>query len=815
MLLLLSVVAICFRLYASQECSSPTFDFKSYLNPELLDLTTLPNTVIASFSVEYVQSATVQSQPNYIGSRINGTELQFFTTEAFTQYEEREIQQIIIIEVFYQCTSGSKEGLYRQFLKLANNHAPRFLQDSYEALVPLPLPKHFDLSPFLANGDGIMARDIDLINNTVTFSVSTNDYMLIESHAVKDDVKQFKAILRLKEQVLKMPNKLELTVTAVDAGVPPKSSKASVIIEPDLSIVYDDPPEFKETFINRTIEEDLLVQLELIPGTETNDVEYSVEGMDAKFFTQTVWTNNTGIDLRLTNLHTLPEAKTFLNVVVVARRSQLQKTSCVILLNIPPDSLPEPPSTTVEKVLSVLHLKEMSTHRDIFPLVLDSCTYSIQSQTPGEYFFIEDTSLSAKAFDREDADLFSGLDFPQFWIVLKLACPIRSTIVAESYNVSNRLGPIKDIEFSTDLTHLNIIVDDVNDNSPVFTFPTNNASFAFPSPQLARKLLPERLLTVEASDLDEGINAVIRYSLAMNDHFDIDPHTGVIIPLKSAFVHEESVTLEIFATDRDGAEDGNTSTMKLHVHKVTDEQLVALTVSDMDPDTLGRTLQEISVKEGIQMETVRSVFSVDGESSTLYSRSATATRYTTTAVAYAFKEDRLLSHDELKGVLELLETNHTVKVSKMNELYDGSLTIIISDKTEIYPYIIITAFFGTLAVAMAAAAFYYRAKTRHSIVSDDSSTFPSRSSDVSDAIIVENDHNVSSSTPPMEDHKISGVILTESVDNPRSLSDLLAISEDTENEDDKTEPTPPIQQERKKSIKFNENVERIEVFDDR
>ncbi|XP_052897997.1 uncharacterized protein LOC128304799 [Anopheles moucheti] len=808
----LSVLAICLRFYASQECSSPTFDFKSYLNPELLDLTTRPGSVIASFPVEHVQSATVQSQDNYIETRINGAELQFFTTEAFAQYEEREIQQILIIQVFYQCTSGSVAGLYRQYFKLANNHAPRFLAETYEALVPLPLPKHFDLSPYLGNGVGIMARDIDLINNTVTFSISANDYMLVESSVVKDDLKQFKASLRLKEQVLKMPHKLELTVTAVDAGIPQRSSEVSVIIEPDLSIVYEDPPEFKETFINRTIEQDLLLQLELIPGTETSDVQYSVEGTDAKFFTLAVWTNNTGVDLKVTNLHTLPVAKSFLNVVVVAKRSQLQKTSCVVLLNIPPESIPDPPNTTVEKVLSVLHLKEMSEHRDIFPLVIDSCTYSVQSQTPGDYFFIQDASLSSKVFNREDADLFAGLDFPQFWIVLRLACSME---IAESYNISNRLGPMRDIEFSTDLTHLNIIVDDINDNSPVFTFPTNNARVAFPSPQLSRKLLPDQLLTVEASDLDEGINAVIRYSLAMNDHFDIDPQTGVIFPLKSAFVLEESVTIEIFATDRDGAEDGNTSTMKLHVHKATDDQLVALTVSDIDPDTFQRALQEISAKRGIQIETIRSVYSVETETSNLYGRSASEARYTTTAIVYAFRDDQLLLQDELKGVFESLETNLTVRVSKMNELYGGSATIIDSDTTVIYPYIIATAFCGTLAVAMAAAACYYRAKTRHPILANDSSTSPSRSSNVSDAIIVENDHKTSSSTPPMEDHKISGVILTESVDNPRSLSDLLTITEEKEHEDNKAEPIPPIQQERKKSIKFNENVERIEVFDGR
>uniref|UniRef100_A0A182N8A6 Cadherin domain-containing protein n=1 Tax=Anopheles dirus TaxID=7168 RepID=A0A182N8A6_9DIPT len=746
-------------------CSSPTFDFDFYRHPEELDLTTSPQTVIASFVVENVRSATVDDKASYITVRLVGSELQFLTTEAFAQYEEHETLAFIIVQVSYECTTGpSPAGTYRHHLKLANNHAPRFLQETYEALVPLPLPKHFDVSPFIANGAGVMARDIDLVNNEVTFSIADNDYMIVESLAIPNDPKQFKAILRLKEQVLKMPNKLELTVTATDNGVPTKSSQVSVFIEPDLSIVYDDPPEFKETFVNRTIEKDLLLQLELIPGTETNDVQYTVEGIDAQYFTLVRWANNTGVDLKVNDLQDLPNSKTFLNVIVVARRSELQKTTCVVLLDIPPDSLPETPDTTVEKVLGVLHLKEMIEHRDIFPLAVESCVYTILSQTPGDYFFIQDAehSLSSKAFDREDGNLFSELDFPQFWIVLQLKCTSLSTLNPQDEPYTspiNRLGPMRDIDFSTTLTHLNVIVEDVNDNSPEFSYPLNNARVAFPSPRLVQKILPENLLKVEASDRDEGINAVIRYALAVNSHFDIDPQTGVIFPLKTVFATDDSTSLEIFATDRDGAEDGNTSVMRITVYKASDDQLAALTVDEIDPDALYSTLREISSKEGIQIELIKNVFSVTGDEGKTNSRSSTA-RYTTTAVVYAFKDDNLLLHDELQSIIESLPTNLTLRFLKINDLFGAQATINDPESSVIYPYIIVAAFFGTLAVAMAAAAFYYRAKTRQPIMGDDDAIFPPRSSDGSDTIIVENDHQFSSSTPPKAHDQISGATVT-------------------------------------------------------
>uniref|UniRef100_A0A182QRQ7 Cadherin domain-containing protein n=1 Tax=Anopheles farauti TaxID=69004 RepID=A0A182QRQ7_9DIPT len=819
MLQYLFLVVMCLRLHAAQNCASPTFDFDLYYHPEELDLTTPPQTVIASFAVENVRSAAVDDKESYITVKLVGTELQFLTTEAFAQYEERETLVFIIVQVSYECTEGpAPRGTYRHHLKMANNHAPRFLQEAYEALVPLPLPKHFDVSPFIANGTGIMARDIDLINNNVTFSIQDNDYMVIESQDIPNDPKQFKAILRLKEQVLKMPNKLELIVTATDKGVPPKSSQVSVIIEPDLSIVYDDPPEFKETFVNRTIEKDLLLQLDLIPGTETNDVEYTLEGIDAIYFIFKPWANNTGVELQLKDLQDVPATKTFLNVVAVARRSQLQKTSCVVLIDIPPESLPETPDTTVEKVLGVLHLEEMTDHRNVFPLTVENCMYTIHAQTPGEYFFIQNAelSLSAMPFDREDTDLFSGLDFPQFWIVLKLTCPSVSalkptpTVYAEHIN---RLGPMKDIDFTTDLTHLNIVVVDVNDNSPEFTYPLNNSRVAFPSPRLIKKLLPEKLLKVEASDRDEGINAAIRYSLAPNNHFDIDPQTGIIVPLRTVFTTDDTISLEIFATDRDGAEDGNTSVMKITVHKASENHLAAITVNEIDPEDLYRALKEISVTEGIQIDMIKNVFSVPGENDGKTSSRSSALRYTTTAIVYAFKDDNILLYDELQSILQSLSTNLTLSFSKVNDIFGEHITNNDPEPPEIYPYIIIAAFFGTLAVAMAAAAFYYRAKSRQSVVDDAAAVIPPRSSDLSDAIIVNSDHQFSSSTPPKMEDQLSIATSTESVDKPRSLSELLAVIEDAEQEDSTVEPSPTTVQERKKSIKFNEHVERIEVFD--
>ena len=99
------------------------------------------------------------------------------------------------------------------------------------------------------------------------------------------------------------------------------------------------------------------------------------------------------------------------------------------------------------------------------------------------------------------------------------------------------------------INHITVIVSDVNDNVPMFSQPTY--SFVVETPVLPQ----EPLLTVQATDIDEGSNGLITsYSIIGGsgvDRFAINPQTGVLT-ITNNFNLEREYMLTIRATDGGG-----------------------------------------------------------------------------------------------------------------------------------------------------------------------------------------------------------------------------------------------------------------------
>lgn len=214
------------------------------------------------------------------------------------------------------------------------------------------------------------------------------------------------------------------------------------------------------------------------------------------------------------------------------------------------------------------------------------------------------------SLDREDI-IFNDYEVPQIQIKLILDCGLTpnqanyfglhqtSSLNSSQLQIPRSINPsfgdgrwytlTNDIDFTPDLTVINIIIEDVNDNQPIFD-PITPSLLGYPEPEAANHIIPSHLVVIHATDRDAGINAKIKYSLAENNNFQIHPDSGVITPLSDGWSNTNSVTLTIYATDSDGAENGLSSSHDLHVRRLEDKHLTVVTLRD---NILNSTADEI------------------------------------------------------------------------------------------------------------------------------------------------------------------------------------------------------------------------------
>ena len=216
-------------------------------------------------------------------------------------------------------------------------------------------------------------------------------------------------------------------------------------------------------------------------------------------------------------------------------------------------------------------------------------------------------------FDRE-SPYFVDYFIPQIQIKLNLVCDSTEQFTVDAQNFSafsvNILS--EEIFYSKTVTYLNIIIVDQNDNSPIFTYPPANWSIGFPESKLAEKLMLKHLIQVKAYDIDEGINAKIRFTLSNSNDFVIDPESGVIYPLKACMRDKDSLELSVIATDRDGASDGNSQLTTLKIQKLREENIVVLTVENELLENVEETIKQVSVKMQLDIRPL-SYFAVPSE----------------------------------------------------------------------------------------------------------------------------------------------------------------------------------------------------------
>ncbi|XP_058831500.1 uncharacterized protein LOC131690052 [Topomyia yanbarensis] len=540
----------------------------------------------------------------------------------------------------------------------------------------------------------------------------------------------------------------------------------------------------------------------------------------------------------------LPSKHTF--HVIALNPNSAKQTSVSVTLDVTevaecPTDPGAPVATTVEKLLIIESLAEESTHSNIFPSQLAECEYELIDEKPflGYNYFSIDTTrhwLSSERFDRENASLFEGMIIPQFQLRLRLICPDQQ----QSSRMAKRsLVETSDINFARDVTMINVIVTDVNDNDPRFVSPTSGQNFllGFPASSIASNLLLPHLIVVLAEDLDEGLNAKIRYSLNSNDDFEIDPEQGVIYPTKNAMKSSASVSLVVTATDQDGAASGRSSQLTLNVHRLEEDNLVMMTtVGIIDGasviDRINRNTNGITLKALMEARVPSNEQANDSRSSSQRNDENTVLRM----IVYAFNGANVLQDsDTIKRIIQSSELSESISSEAYKNLicYDSEAECnarLDSDPTRI-GLIAATSVLGALFLISAGlAVFLYLTFVR---------PLRKAAADPSDIVQLENDFDISPPpSPPMLGAKKASESESLGSDNERKISIQITGITDQESEDsripmerlarsldgrlEKVDEYGSVSSratledtslQEPKNVKFNELVERIEVVE--
>lgn len=283
--------------------------------------------------------------------------------------------------------------------------------------------------------------------------------------------------------------------------------------------------------------------------------------------------------------------------------------------------------------------------------------------------------MNVEVFDRESRS-FADYLVPQIYIKLNLRCD--SLLAAASdFSAQSESLASDEILYSKTGTNLHIIIVDVNDQIPVFTNPpSDNFMIGYPDIALGEQLKPANLIQIEAFDLDEGMNAKIKFSLESYEDFTINSESGVVYPLKGCMQNDENVTITVRATDLDGLPGGKRAETSLIVVKIRAENVVEFNIENALLENVPTVISDLSQSSEIDLRLIN-YFAVPTASEVKSRQSSGDSKII--VYAYAFNNSRsLLNSGEIIEILSQSEVDISIAFSQFNDNHrrkaDCSLT---------------------------------------------------------------------------------------------------------------------------------------------
>ncbi|XP_060800992.1 uncharacterized protein LOC106133343 isoform X3 [Amyelois transitella] len=245
-----------------------------------------------------------------------------------------------------------------------------------------------------------------------------------------------------------------------------------------------------------------------------------------------------------------------------------------------------------------------------------NCSYTLTNRFPTnqDWLYIDGTGLHARSIDREDPSI-AFMALSQIQVEIEVHC---ASLTRNKRSVSeSRLDWLGPYDYGTStwilgesIAHnprrsvVNLIVNDINDNSPIFIERDNEpVAVGYPVPELEDIVLPRALAQLQATDADVGENAALIYWSA-EPVLAVSPTSGSV-HVQDDSTLEEGQMLVVHATDRNGA--GLSGAITLMVKLLNVSNIAVITIRDAFLEDEPRIIANLSDSVGYNVRVLRAV----------------------------------------------------------------------------------------------------------------------------------------------------------------------------------------------------------------
>ncbi|XP_061100562.1 protocadherin Fat 1a isoform X2 [Conger conger] len=462
-------------------------------------------------------------------------------------------------------------------LEDVNDNTPEFLAKAYSGNVS-------EASVIGTSVLQVAARDADTGNNKALFyqlledGDGSSDYFSIDRDS---GIIWTARVLDHEEQP-----RHRLTVRAVDGGVPALSSEVEVFV--DVTDLNDNPPAFTQRLYEATVGE-LAPRGHFISLVQASDADSSDAGKLEFVILSGNEDQNFAIDhktgaISVSN-HRKPTMEPLYNLNMSVSDGVF-RSSAMVRVTVIGANFHSPAFSQLDSVVELVENSPIGT------LVVEAKATDEDSGTYGKvtYYIVNDLAKDKFSVNEE------GVIFTQESL--------------DRENAEEKVIPIslmaKDGGGKVSFCTINVILTDVNDNTPQFRAAEYRVNVASDVPR------GTTVVRVGASDVDEGSNADIAYSIEAElenvvENFEIHPFSGAIVT-KESLIGLENDLYSFFVRAKDAGSPSRQSVVPVYIRILAPEVPVPKFVETHYRYSIAEDLPVGSEIDVVQAENDQEVF---------------------------------------------------------------------------------------------------------------------------------------------------------------------------------------------------------------